>query len=213
MHELRRLVEPRLPQKEGVDVAAFERGHHFRRLQELHFHLVHRQIVFLHVAEEVEVPAGGAWIGNGPADQVFRPLDIVASSKADLLPAGGRVGGHVELAALVPAREPAEFGGGTYIRAAGEKRVEGDVAVVERLVAGLQPVLFKDLELGGDHEWDKERVDPGCGWHFLQRGGVRASHSQHVHAWPERHDETPPRHSTRIALLVHKFLLPRTPVN
>src|SRR5437870_3892758 len=138
---------------------------------------------------------------------------VVASSKADLLPTRGRVGGYVELAAFVPAREPAEFGGGADIRIPGENRVERDVAVVERLVAGLQPVLFKDLEFGRDHEWDKERVDPGCGWHFLQRGGVRASRSQHVHAWPERHDETPPRHSPRIALLVHKFLLPRTPVN
>ena len=208
MHELCRLVEPRLPQKEGVDIAAFERGHHLRRLHELHFDLVHRQIVFLHVTDEVEVPAGGARIGDGPADQVFRPLDIVASSKADLLPAGGRVGGHVELAALVPAREPAEFGGGTYIRAAGEKRVEGDVAVVERLVAGLQPVLFKDLELGRDHEWDEKRVDSRRGWHFFQRRAVRDSYSQHVHARPQRHTERPSRHSPRIAAVVHTFPFP-----
>src|SRR5260370_628642 len=117
-------------------------------------------------------------IGDGPADQVFRLLDIVASSKADLLPAGGRVGGHVELAALVPAREPAEFGGGTYIRAAGEKRVEGDVAVVERLVAGLQPVLFKDLELGRDHEWDEKGVDSRRGCHFFERRAVARGHPQ-----------------------------------
>src|SRR5206468_10496101 len=123
----------RLPQKEGIDVAAFERGHHLRRLQILHFDLVYRQIVFLHIAHEVEMPAGGAWIGHGPADQIFRLLDVVASSKPDLLPARGRIGGDVELAALVPAREPAEFGGGTDIRVAGEKRVEGDVAVVEGL--------------------------------------------------------------------------------
>src|SRR5881227_2417660 len=102
--------------RKKASMSAFKRGHHFRRLQKLHFHFVHRQIVFLHVAKEVEVPAGGAWIGNGPADQVFRLLDVVASSKADLLPTRGRVGGYVELAAFVPAREPAEFGGGADIR-------------------------------------------------------------------------------------------------
>src|SRR5262249_22479687 len=155
-----------------------------------------------------KMPAAGAWIGDGPADQVFRPLDVVASGKSDLLPAGGRVGGHVELAALVPAREPAEFGGGTDIRAAREKRVEGDAAVVERLVAGLQPVLFKDLELGRDYEWDVERVDPRCGGHFFQRGAVGDRHSQHVNAWPEGHTERPSRHSPRIAAVVHTFPLP-----
>src|SRR5260370_8352788 len=156
---------------------------------------------------------GGGWVGNGPADQIFRHIDVVASSKPDLLPARGGVGGHVELAALVPAGEPAEFGGGTDIRTAGEDRVERDVAVVERLVAGLQPVLFKDLELGRDHEWDEERVDPGRGWHFFQLGAGRAGHSQHLHAWPTRHNATPPRHSPQITVLLHKFLLPRTPLN
>src|SRR5262249_51676393 len=104
--------------------------------------------------------------------------------------------------------ESAEFGGGTDIRTAGENRVEGDVAVVERLVARLQPVLFKDLELGRDHEWDEERVDSGRGWHFFQRGAVSDSHSQHVYAGPQRHNESPPRHSPQIGVLLHTFLLP-----
>src|SRR5262249_47325140 len=84
-----------------ISGAPSRRSAHLRRLNKLPFNLAPRQFVFLHVANKIEIPAGGAWIGDGPADQVFRPLDIVASSKADLLPAGGRVGGHVELAALV----------------------------------------------------------------------------------------------------------------
>jgi len=87
--ELAGLGEPRLPKEEGVDIAPFQRRHHFRRLQGLNLDLVQGQIVFPDVIHEIQVSAGGTGVSDGPADQVLRLLDVRPRRGADLLPAGG----------------------------------------------------------------------------------------------------------------------------
>src|SRR5262249_8819144 len=145
LDQLRRLGEPRLPQKERVDIPAFECRHHLGRLHRLHFDLVRGQLVFFDVVYEVEMAPGGSRIADGASDQVVRLLDLVARGCADLLPTRRRVRGDVELPSFVPAGEAPQLGGRADIRAAREERIERDISVIEGLEARLQVVFFENL--------------------------------------------------------------------
>src|SRR5205085_12049200 len=133
--------------------------------------------------------AGGARIAYRASNQIFGLFDVLPGSGADLLLAGRGVRCDVELAALVPARETAELGGGADVGAAGEQGIERNVSVIERLEASFQIVFLEHLPLGCDNERRVKRINSGRGRNLFERGVGCARERQCPKACSKRYAE------------------------
>src|SRR5215472_17310029 len=102
---------------------------------------------------------GGARVADGFADQILGLLNLLPSGDPELLLAGDFARSNVELAALVPARKPAQFARGADFGSSREQRIERHIAIIERLVARFEPIFIEDLAVCSYNVGDKNRVD------------------------------------------------------